>query len=186
MVHSRPLRRFFLLERSTAARIRARVGPGLQRRQDSQRPPNVSRSTPRTMARRTNDRRLRRRQRVLLNKARQGGPRTPPRGGRPLRSPARRRRPQAAQAAGRDGPGAVYPQSAQAFVHGTHGTLARHCLLPTRLPSPIEPQREGFREHEEPTAILRPSGDAQTLSTYNWHLPSTRGPLPSPERNSRS
>ena len=104
----------------------------------------------------------------------------------PSSKPGERRRPQAAQAAGRDGPGAVYPHSDHAFVHGTHGTLARHRPLPTRLPSPIEPQREGFREHEEPTAILRPSGDAQTPSTYNWHLPSTRGPPPSPERNSRS
>ena len=43
----------------------------------------------------------------------------------------------------------------------------------------------GFQDHEEPTAILRRSEDAQLFLTYSRHLPYTRGPPLSPERHSR-
>ena len=78
--------------------------------------------------------------------------------------------------------GTVHPHSVERFAQGT---FARLRPLPTRSTSTTEPQRGDFQDHEEPTAILRPSEDARLFLTYSRHLPSTRGPPLSPERHSR-
>ena len=168
------------MERSTGRQNLVCVDPRLRGHQDSQGPSNVSRSRSQTQAQR---RRRGRRPRALLEKARQGGPRTPLHGGRCPRCLARRRRSQAARADAGEGAGTVHPHSLERF---TQGTLARFRPLSTRSPFSIGPQREGSRDHEEPTAILRPSGDARPLLTYSRRLSSTRGPPVSPERHSRS
>ena len=63
--------------------------------------------------------------------------------------------------------------------------FARHRPHPTISPSTAEPPQGGFQDHEDPTAILRPSEDARPFSNYSRRLPSTRGPALSPERHSR-
>ena len=74
------------------------------------------------------------------------------------------------------------PDSAERFGQGI---LARLHPLPNRVPSTIEPPRGGFQDNEDPTENLRLSEDAKLLPKYSRHLPSTRGPPPSPERHSR-